>query len=109
VVPITRDQTMLDWMVGLGWPVVLVGGSYLGTISHTLTAAAVLGRAGLRFSVVISESEPPAPDFSETVARIAARIVQPVIGLPRGGSISRTMLTCLARSGAGGSIPLEGR
>ena len=29
---------MLDWMAALNIPVVLVTGSYLGSLSHTLTA-----------------------------------------------------------------------
>ena len=32
--PINEQHTVLDWMRALGWPVILVGGSYLGAISH---------------------------------------------------------------------------
>ena len=39
--PIAEDVTGLELMVALGLPVVLVGGSYLGAISHTLTALEV--------------------------------------------------------------------
>ena len=40
--PVDEQTTGLDLMVGIGAPVVLVGGSYLGAISHTLTAIEVL-------------------------------------------------------------------
>ena len=38
MVPLDERHTVLDWMVALRLPVLLVAGSYLGTISHTLTA-----------------------------------------------------------------------
>ena len=45
MVPLDAHHTVRDWMAALGLPVVLVAGSYLGTISHTLTALDVLARA----------------------------------------------------------------
>ena len=40
--PFTDDRTMLDFAVDVRLPAILVIGSYLGTLSHTLTALAVL-------------------------------------------------------------------
>ena len=58
MVPLTERETVLDWMAALGAPCLLVVGSYLGTISHTLTAAGTLAARGLDISaIVISESE----------------------------------------------------
>ena len=55
--PIAPGRLMIDWMQSLGMPVLLVVGSYLGTISHTLTAAHVIMGAGLNLrGVVITES-----------------------------------------------------
>ena len=53
---------------------VLVGGSYLGAISHTLTAIETLRARGLAIhAVVVSQSaEPDAPDFVQTVESVAA-------------------------------------
>jgi dethiobiotin synthetase len=69
--PLTDDATGLDLMLRLKAPSVLVGGTYLGAISHLLTAAEVLKSRGLEIAaVVISESPPPAPDFEETIADI---------------------------------------
>ena len=38
MVPLDGERTMLDVMMALQLPLILVAGSYLGTISHTLTA-----------------------------------------------------------------------
>lgn len=42
MVPLDARHTVLDWMSALDLPAILVAGTYLGTISHTLTAHAVL-------------------------------------------------------------------
>jgi dethiobiotin synthetase len=56
--PLTKQHTMLDWMEALGAPVILVAGTYLGTLSHTLSAAhAILGR-GLPFKDIILNTSP---------------------------------------------------
>ena len=72
--PISEDATGLDLMRALGLPTVLVGGSYLGAISHTLTAIETLRARGLAIhAVVVSQSaEPDAPDFVQTVESVAA-------------------------------------
>lgn len=72
--PISEDATGLDLMAELRLPTVLVGGSYLGAISHTLTAIETLRSRNLPIlAVVVSESgEAEAPDFRETVASVAA-------------------------------------
>ncbi len=46
--PIDEKHTVLDLIVRLGHPAVLVTGSYLGAISHTLTALEVLCTARSR-------------------------------------------------------------
>lgn len=94
MVPLDGEHTVLDWIAGLRAPVVLVVGSYLGTLSHTLTAAAALERRGCGIAaVVVSEStEQPAP-LAETAETIG-RFLQPTtIGvLPRGASPSTAPL-----------------
>lgn len=71
--PITSDGTCLDLMRALALPVLLVGGSYLGAISHTLTALETLRAHGVPVAaIVVSQAaEPDAPDFAETVALVA--------------------------------------
>lgn len=46
-VPLNFHDTTLDWIEAAGLPVILVTGSYLGSISHTLTAIMALSQAGI--------------------------------------------------------------
>ncbi len=76
---------MRDWIAALDAPSVLVAGGYLGTLSHTLSAVAAMGAAGIApCAIVVSDdSEPPVP-LSETVATIRREAAPvPVIALPR--------------------------
>lgn len=72
--PIAEDATGLDLMIALGLPSVLVGGSYLGGVSHTLTAIETLrGRGQAIEAVVVSQDgDPDAPDFAQTIEAVTA-------------------------------------
>jgi dethiobiotin synthetase len=86
MVPLDDAHTVLDWMSALRHPVLLVAGSYVGTISHTLTALHMLARRNLDVAaVVVSESEGSAAPLDDTVATIArfANDID-VVALPRG-------------------------
>jgi dethiobiotin synthetase len=88
MVPLDATHTVLDWMSTLRIPLLLVAGSYLGTISHTLTALQVLARRNLDVAaVVVSESETSPTSLAETVATITrfADSID-VIGVPRGAT-----------------------
>src|SRR5262245_23498212 len=72
MVPLDEHRTVLDLMSMLRIPVILVAGSYVGTISHTLTALEVLARRNIDIAaVVVSESVDSAASLEETVASIA--------------------------------------
>jgi dethiobiotin synthetase len=75
MVPLDAGHTVLDWIAALEAPTLLVAGSYLGTISHTLTAIAALRARGVTLrKLVISESiESPVPlvETAETIERYA--------------------------------------
>ena len=85
MVPLDDTHTVLDWMTALRLPLLLVVGSYVGTISHTLTALQVLARRNLDVAaVIVSESADSAASLEETVetiARFADSI--DVVGIPR--------------------------
>ena len=67
MVPLNRERTVLDWMDALALPTILVVGSYLGTLSHTLTAIHVMQAQGITLAgLVISESNAEAMAASET-------------------------------------------
>jgi dethiobiotin synthetase len=83
MVPLDEQRTVLDIMMALRLPLILVAGSYLGTISHTLTALDALFRRDLSLLAIIVSETPGSPvPLDETVAAIA-RFAEPVIGLPR--------------------------
>lgn len=90
MVPLTDTLTTLDWMQALQLPVILVTGSYLGTISHTLTALVVLRSAGLTVTaLVMNETDGSAVTLEQVEAGLAPfigdiplRIVQPRVSSP---------------------------
>lgn len=56
--PINRTATMLDLIKQLGIPAILVCGSYLGSISHTLSAVRAMRAEGVKcHALVLSESQ----------------------------------------------------
>ena len=83
--PLSEDRTMLDWMADLRMPVILVAGSYLGTISHSLTALSVLEarRVPVRL-VVMSETAGGTVPLAENALVLTRRWASaPVYFLPR--------------------------
>jgi dethiobiotin synthetase len=85
MVPLDDRHTVLDWMSVLRIPIILMAGSYVGTMSHTLTALEVLARRNLDVkAVVVSESEASAASLADTVATIQvfAQSID-VVGVPR--------------------------
>ncbi|MDA0655628.1 MAG: dethiobiotin synthase [Proteobacteria bacterium] len=85
MVPLTETDTVLDWIKALNYPAVLVAGSYLGTISHTLTAMETARAHAIDIAaIVVSESvESPVP-LDETRNAIARFLPEtPVLTLPR--------------------------
>jgi dethiobiotin synthetase len=85
MVPLNDKHTVLDWMAELNIPVVLVIGSYLGSLSHTLTGLhALRGRNLVAKAVVVDEtpgSTVPMADIVTTLNRFAAPT--PIVALPR--------------------------
>ena len=94
--PVNNHHTVLDWMTALGWPVILVTGTYLGSISHTLMALEILRAQALPVKVlVVSESEYLSssprrgegtyPSLEDTVATLERFLLKPipVVTIPR--------------------------
>ncbi len=71
MVPLNDHYTVREWIMILQMPALLVTGSYLGSISHTLTALEALQSKGIKVAgIVVSESVHPAVPLDETVAAI---------------------------------------
>jgi dethiobiotin synthetase len=73
MVPLDKRHTVLDWMAALGIPAILVAGTYLGSISHTLTAAGAMTRAGVKIAALVvndrGDGVVPMTDIAATLAR----------------------------------------
>lgn len=87
MVPLTERATVLDWMADLGLPALVVTGSYLGTLSHSLTALEVLMRRGIALAgLVVSESAGSTVPLDETAATLSRFLPGlPIRLLPRLG------------------------
>ena len=83
MVPLDEHRTILDVMMALRVPLILVTGSYRGTISHTLTALNSLFRRDLNvLATIVNETPGSSIPLGDAVASIG-RFTDPVIGLPR--------------------------
>lgn len=78
MVPIDEKRTVLDWIDVLKIPVILVCGSYLGSLSHTLTAVSVLRHRDISIDRIIvnetPESTVPLAEVSKTLARFVQNV-----------------------------------
>jgi len=85
MVPLDDGHTVLDWMVALNIPVVLVAGSYLGSLSHALTALDALRRRHLVIKALVVNETPgstvPMADTVTTLRRFAGST--PIVALSR--------------------------
>jgi dethiobiotin synthetase len=87
MVPLSNKHTTLDWMAEVQLPLILVTGSYLGTLSHTLTAVDVAQRRGLKIALVVVNESPESPvPLAETCGVIARHTGLPCVTLARGAS-----------------------
>ena len=88
--PLDARHTMLNVMLRLGQPSILVGGSYLGALSHVLTAQAVLLHRGLDLAaIVISESEGSSVSLEATLDTLSRFADAPLLAVPRSRDTSR--------------------
>ncbi|MDC3347013.1 dethiobiotin synthase [bacterium] len=78
MVPLDDTRTVADLIAALGIPAILVGGSYLGSLSHTLTAYEALRARNVTVdSVIVSETPDCDVPLDET-RDVLARFVVPV-------------------------------
>lgn len=89
MVPLDHRHTTLDWMTALGFPVILVGGSYLGALSHTLSAFEVLRSRGLKTVAIVTSESPDSPVSLDETVRSIAKFTAPLtpVKLPRASEL----------------------
>jgi dethiobiotin synthetase len=85
MVPLDNDHTVLDWITDLDLPTILVTGTYLGSLSHTLTAVEVLEAQECDLcTIVVSETAGSHVPLFETVATLTRFLPSiDVIALPQ--------------------------
>ena len=81
MVPLNNKQTTLDWIKDLEIPTVLVVGSYLGAISHALTAFAAL-QSPVK-AIIINETPGSTVSLQGTAETIARFAKVPVLTVQR--------------------------
>jgi dethiobiotin synthetase len=85
MVPLDERHTVLDWIAALRLPAIIVSGSYLGAISHALTALDTLRNRDLAVAALVVNETPQSTvaldATAATIARFTDRI--PVLTLPR--------------------------
>lgn len=95
--PLDGTHTVLDWIAALEARSLLVVGSYLGALSHSLTAHAALAARGVPIAaIVVSQSvEEPVP-VAETAASLARFVgATPVLILRRDEKANAAELAAL--------------
>jgi dethiobiotin synthetase len=87
MVPLDGQHTVRDWIAVSGLPTLVVAGSYLGSLSHTLTALEALLVRGISVSAIVVNESPDAPaGLVETVATLRRFVGDAaVLALPRVG------------------------
>jgi len=92
-VPINSNKTTLDLMESLKIPVILVVGSYLGAISHTLSAIDSLNSIRAKISVIIiSETDGSEVLCDDMITSLKNFTSIPIVKLDRDGKLNAAML-----------------
>ncbi len=93
MVPLDERHTVRDWIAASGLPCVLVAGSYLGSLSHTLTALEALSKfpAGKQSTgvtaIAVNESPGSAVALDATLESLSRHTASiPLVGITRNSS-----------------------
>lgn len=74
MVPLDDRHTVRDWIAALGLPTLLVVGTYLGAISHALTALSALREAGVRPALIVINESAAGIGIDDTLASLVPHI-----------------------------------
>jgi dethiobiotin synthetase len=97
--PIASDGLNLDLAAALDLPVLLISGTYLGAISHTLSALEVIEARGLRVLGVSVNETPCTATSPSATCEIIARFAPGAVLIPLGqnASVPQSLVdACLA-------------
>ena len=94
--PLDADHTVREWIVALDLPVLLVAGTYLGAISHTLCALAALREVGAVPAAIVVNESVGGVSIADTLASLAPHAEGiPLASVSRGDAASIAALTRL--------------
>lgn len=83
-VPLNGRERVVDWIEALEARVVLVAGSYLGTLSHTMATVEALHARGVHVhALVLSESETSPVPLRACAASLRPWVSCPIFEMPR--------------------------
>ncbi len=84
-VPLAKDFLVADWILDMNIPAILVTGSSLGALSHTLVSLDALQGMGIKIrAVVVSQSLDEPMAFTETVKALSNQLPgHDIVALPR--------------------------
>ena len=75
MVPLDARHTVRDWIAALEIPTLLVTGTYLGALSHTLTALVALTTVGVvPVAIVVNESSGSTVSLDDTLASLEPHV-----------------------------------
>ena len=88
--PLTDRQTVRDWIAASHLPAVLVVGSYLGSLSHTLTALEALTKVGVATkAIVVNESAGSTVELDAVIENLMCHAPGVAVhGIPRAAPVS---------------------
>lgn len=87
MVPLDGKTTICDLIGALNIPLVLVAGTYLGSLSHTLSALEVVQKRGLAIAALVVDETEASPVPLEAVCESLGHFCNsPIIALHRGAS-----------------------
>jgi len=80
-VPLNDELELADWVVGRGWPVVLVVGLRLGCINHALLSAESISARGRLLGWIANRLPPAMEREEENMETLRARLPAPCLGV----------------------------
>lgn len=74
MVPLDATRTVRDWIAALRLPTLLVAGTYLGAVSHTLSALAALREVGVAPAAIVVNASAGGIALADTLASLAPHV-----------------------------------
>jgi dethiobiotin synthetase len=85
MVPLTENKTIADLITALDIPAIVVAGTYLGSISHTLTALTTLAAHNINVAKLVVNQSQDCVGADAIIASLINFTDVPIVFLPYGG------------------------